>query len=82
MKEYKRQYRELFNELKDFKAASNFNQQSIDNAKLRIVNDFEQWYDDNFDLGMEEEVFMPSPGKNNQSPPKGALNRNSPTKVS
>ena len=48
MKELKRQYRETFNELKDFKNEANFNQKAIDNAKTQLVNDFEIWYADTF----------------------------------
>lgn len=48
MKDLKRQYREAFNELKEFKNEATFNQKAIDNAKTQLVNDFEIWYADTF----------------------------------
>jgi len=48
MKDFKRQYREAFNELKEFKNEASFNQKAIDNAKTQLVNDFEIWYADTF----------------------------------
>lgn len=48
IKELKRQYREAFRELKEFKNEATFNQKAIDNAKTQLVNDFEIWYSDTF----------------------------------
>lgn len=70
MKDFKRNYRELYKELRDMKAESSFNQQSIDNAKQKLVSDFEQWYEENFDVDGEEEEF--------QSPSKSVLSLNKP----
>lgn len=49
IKDLKRDYRELYKELKELKNAISFSQQGIDNAKQRLVTDFEQWYDETFE---------------------------------
>lgn len=60
MKDLKRDYRELFKELKELKSAISFSQQGIDNIKQRLVTEFEKWYEETF----EEQ---PSPIKETKS---------------
>lgn len=82
MKELKRQYRDSFLSLKEFKNEATFNQKAIDNAKTQLVNDFEIWYADTFQqpsadsaLGMQSAEgtsvrSTAAPKKRSGSPPK------------
>lgn len=44
MKQYKREYREAYDKMKEERQKLNFNSQSIDNLKVELVNSFEEWY--------------------------------------
>ena len=50
MKELKKTYRACYAELKTVKGTCSNIALSIDQAKQKLVGDFEQWYDDNFDV--------------------------------
>jgi kinesin family member 6/9 len=50
MKELKKNYRACYAELKTVKSTCNSISQSIDQSKQKLVGDFEQWYEDNFDI--------------------------------
>lgn len=54
LKDLKKQYRDAFNALKNTKKEAQFTAQAIDNAKQQLVQGFEQWYEDNFDLSREQ----------------------------
>ena len=51
MKELKKNYRSAYSELRSTKSQVNQLQGSIDQAKQKMVAQFEQWYDDNFESG-------------------------------
>lgn len=83
MKELKRQYRDCYNELKDFKSEAVFQQNAIDSGKTQLVNDFEQWYFETFQDANEKAAQKTSsqnmlassgssPNKKNLSPKRGS----------
>ena len=49
MKEIKRDYRDLFKELKEIKSAIAYTNTAIDNAKQKLVFEFEAWFEDTFE---------------------------------
>ena len=44
MKQYKREYREAYEKMREERQKLSFNSSSIDNLKLELVNSFEEWY--------------------------------------
>ena len=49
MKQIKRDYRDLFKELKEIKSAIAYTNTAIDNAKQKLVFEFEAWFEDTFE---------------------------------
>lgn len=56
MKEVKKVYRQNFDALKDVKGQVFYVQQSIDSLKQSLVSAFEDWYLQNFDDGLDEQM--------------------------
>ena len=56
MKELKKTYRACYAELKTVKSTCSQISQSIDQSKQKLVGDFEQWYEDNFDMSQNAAI--------------------------
>ena len=56
MKELKKTYRASYAELKTVKSTCSQISQSIDHSKQKLVGDFEQWYDENFDINASTQI--------------------------
>jgi len=54
LKDLKKSYREAFNSLKNTKKEAQYTAQAIDNAKQNLVDGFERWYEDNFDVSGQQ----------------------------
>lgn len=50
MKDLKKNYRENFDKLKNLKVETNELRDKIDNMKSQLINSFEQWYSDEFEV--------------------------------
>jgi kinesin family protein 6/9 len=50
LKELKKTYRANFTELKSIKTQVNQVQQAIDHAKQQLVTDFEEWFEENYEM--------------------------------
>lgn len=50
LKELKKTYRNNFSDLKSIKTQVNQVQQAIDSAKQQLVGDFEEWFEENYEM--------------------------------
>jgi hypothetical protein len=88
LKELKKKYREAYRELKDSKSESSFTQQAIDSHKQKLINAFEEWYNDTFEEATPEGAAA-KPGHHTQSTPSinftqkssAMANKSSPSKL-
>lgn len=71
LKDLKKDYRDIYNGIKDLKSHINFSQQSIDSAKQKLVQEFEKWYLETFEDPATLGTTMSSPSL--MSPVKSAL---------
>ena len=49
LKDLKKQYREVYAELKEFQKDIRFTQTAIDNQKAKLIDEFEEWYAETFE---------------------------------
>jgi kinesin family protein 6/9 len=53
MKDLKKNYRENYDKLKNLKSEVNDVQNNIDACKQQLIANFEQWYQEEFEVGAE-----------------------------